>query len=162
MTTDIVMFLTVLWIRIRNTFWPGRIWNNCTGSGFGSGLFDKKICINFEIFLQDGPIRLRFHTYFRRKSLKCFKKSWSSPWLCTLNICQLFSWPGVQHRIRIRIRNDTKSRIRIRTKSFRSHNTRIVSILQYWTCWEWTHNKLLEVQNMDKGATASLASTYEG
>ncbi len=36
--------------------------------------------------------------------------------------CQLFSRPGVKS-IRIQIRNDLKSRMRIRTKSFRIHNT---------------------------------------
>ncbi len=37
-----------------------------------------------------------------------------------LKICQRFSWPGLNGRIRIR--NDLNSRIRIRTKSFRIHN----------------------------------------
>jgi hypothetical protein len=41
--------------------------------------------------------------------------------LCTLNICQLFGWPGL--KCRIRIRDDLNSRIRIQTKLFRIRNT---------------------------------------
>jgi hypothetical protein len=40
----------------------------------------------------------------------------------TLQICLLFSWPGLKGSIRIQIRNDLKSRIRIRT-SFWIPNT---------------------------------------
>jgi hypothetical protein len=39
--------------------------------------------------------------------------------LCALKICQLFGWPGLKGRIRIR--NDLKSGIQI--KSYRIHNT---------------------------------------
>ncbi len=38
------------------TFWLVRIRKNSTGSG--SDLFNKKVCLSFAQFLQNGPIRL--------------------------------------------------------------------------------------------------------
>jgi hypothetical protein len=54
------------------TFWPGRIRIRNNLSGSGSDLVDKKICIIFANFSWNGPIRLWLHTYFHRKSLKCW------------------------------------------------------------------------------------------
>jgi hypothetical protein len=56
--------------------------------------------------------------------------------LCTHKICQLFSWPGLKGSIRILtekydlIRNDLKSRIRIRATSFRIHNAVLYNLQQ--------------------------------
>ncbi len=62
-------------------------------SGSGSDLFDKKIFILFANFFLNVPIRLWLHTFFRRKSLKCFKSLAAVP-LCTLKICLgiKFAW----------------------------------------------------------------------
>ncbi len=43
--------------------------------------------------------------------------------LFKIKICQLLSWPGIKGWIRIRNDRKNRFRIRIRTKSFRIHNT---------------------------------------
>jgi hypothetical protein len=40
-----------------------------------------------------------------------------------LKFCQLFSWPGLKGRMRIRFRNNLNRRMRIRTKSFQIQST---------------------------------------
>ncbi len=86
--------------------------------------FDKKIYKVLQIFLLNWPFRLWFHRYiFPYKILKFFRKSCRAAAvpLSTLKICQLFGWPDL--KVRILIWKDVKSRIRIRTKSFRIHIT---------------------------------------
>ncbi len=80
--------------------------------GFASDRFDKKVCNIFANLFK--MIHFFFDYILIKENLQKALKSCRHS---TFKICQLFSWPGLKDMIRIQ--NDLKSRIRIRTKSFR-------------------------------------------
>jgi hypothetical protein len=60
-------------------------------------------------------------TFFPLDNLNNAKKSLAAVTLCTFKNSQLFCWPGLKGRIP----NDLNSSIRIQTKYFRIHSTRL-------------------------------------
>jgi hypothetical protein len=68
-------------------------------------VFDEVAPSKCETPRSNLSMNTHLHINILRKSLKCFKSFAAVP-LSTLKIRQLFSWPGLKGRIRIRIRKD--------------------------------------------------------